>query len=142
MRSGSARSGRAEYYDRNPSSPDLTYVAAGVAPHGTTQRAARTIAAGKKCYLETLHARIRRQTAAAPVGQVKITITYQPSGGTDSELMAAYLATNNVNDNTESALTAAGLCNAGDVIAIYTTDQGAGGTIEYNAKIKATEFDA
>lgn len=128
---------RLDWYDRDPSSTDIGYTGVDVAPHSSTQRASYTVPTGKKAWVQSLSAWIKRTAVATTLGYAKVTF-YCPTGVAQRTLH---------NDNTDESEVAgfetmATLIMAGEVCAIYTSDSSTGGTVSYIAGMRITEFSA
>lgn len=125
--------------DRNPSYQGLAWSSSGgIAPHGPTTRATRTIPAGKKGFMMSAQAWITRLTAAAPVAKAQVWI----EGFAGTEIVAAQLDDNAVAAKHDQAIGQCTFLAEGAVVNIRSTDGSTGGTIEYNASCTLMEFDA
>jgi len=133
---------RPDWYDRNPAMIWNTYNASGVAPHSLTTRWTYTVPTGKKALLEQAMTYIMRSTAATTLGWASLKIWYQPSGGTNREMVYVDLYDNTVAAKTISHFSFAMVLLAGDVLTGTSADTSTGGTCNYTLTAKATEFDA
>lgn len=137
-----APAGQVNYWDRSPNSRLLPYVAAGVAPHGATQRQTMLPGAGTMGMVELIHLHVRRASAATTVGPVRAWARLDADGRTDIPIATARLETNGVGDH-QSVDIPAGLLLIGlDQLELVTQDDSVGGTVDYELSVKYTEFQA
>jgi hypothetical protein len=133
---------RPEWWDRNPITNSIQYVATGVAPHGATQRASYTVPAGKKAYVDMVLLTVRRDLAAGAAALAAAYATYTPSGGTETRLFQQGDFQNTVNAGQQATITQFGFLGVGDAVKLYTLDASTGGTYTYLIGAKITEYDA
>ena len=141
MRIGNINQGRPAYYDRNPMCILPTYDVQNVAPHGITQRWIYTVPAQKKAYNEGTVVQIIRRTAAAPASTVQFAVSHTPFGGASGTLANCRIYSNGVSDQQSMFLSALGLMTQGDDVKSTSADVSTGGTVDYVATVKITEFD-
>lgn len=124
------------WFDRNPSSASIQYVANGVAPHTDTVRASYTVPTGKKGFIEACMAKVLRETVAAPVGIAEAFIFV------GARLIEAATLGNVVGSSDSVALGQSGWLGAGSVVQLRTADVSTGGTVSYYVSAKVAEFNA
>lgn len=134
-------SGRAQYYDRNPTNVIKSLRTAALAPHTTTQRWSYTVPAARKAYIGGAQSSVDRVTAAAPAALSFNTIQVTPNGGSLTDWLDALIEGNNVDSRADIA-SSGGFMGAGDVIQSEDFDNSTGGTIQYFGSAMITEFDA
>lgn len=131
---------RPAYYDRNATAAISSY--SGVlAPVTYTIRWTRTIASGKKAYLEVATVVTNRITAAAVVGSAEGFFRLT-SGASTIDLVSTQYLSNTVNVITEKSLAIPVTVYAGETIDGYTHDGSTGGTVYIQVACKFTIFDA
>jgi hypothetical protein len=142
MRTWQTIIGRPAWYDRNPTHKLLSWGQLNVAPHGETVRWTYTVPAGKKAFVESVFAYLRRSAAATTVGRAAVVIWITPSGGSAAILIDVEILTNNVGDSDRQGVGQSLILLPGDTIEARTVDISTGGTVNYSAAAKITEFDA
>lgn len=133
---------RPDWYDRNPVTRFRAWNAVNLAPHTSTQRWTYTVPAGKKAQLELVQVKVMRATAPTTPGYAYANIRFTPSGGSVDTLIQATIRTGTVGDTDQTVLGVCGVLQAGDTIEANSADGSTGGTIDYFATLKITEFDA
>jgi len=133
---------RLEWYDRNPSTQLLWYGGAGIAPHGLIARATYTVPTGKKAFLEYGIVVAIRATAPTTAGRVTTQITITPSGGSAAGFLVIRWTSAVLDYHESMNVGNAGALAAGDMIQVMTADLSTGGTLDYSAGVKLTEFSA
>lgn len=145
MRSIPSASGRPLYYDRNPvTRKEAAAVAAGAAVRATTQDWAYTVPSGKKCFVEFLYCRALNNSATAVNGSAFAEIRYQPSGGSESNLMSAIVPAGGASIVNGFTAAGVGLMGAGDIISGYSNsdNSAAGSSVVLQTTFKGSEFDS
>jgi len=134
---------RPEWYDRNPTSKADGH-ATTAAPHTITERVAYTVPSGKKAIVEMVYLRIKRVTAATTAGTATSLLRVTPSGGSAMSIMIAELTSsqNSVGDKETLQVSPLMTLFTGDKVSGDSLDTSTGGTVEYQARWKLTEFDA
>lgn len=143
MRVSSFAVARPAWYDRQADSAIGGYEAVAIAPHSNTGRFSLTVAAGKKCYVESSYCGVERTTVATTVGiAYAIAQIYSTASAAQNTLNQAYLytITNGAENRSVVALQAA--VNAGDQLLIYTADSSTGGQLTYRGVYKYTTYSA
>ncbi len=130
---------RPVYYDRNPLTNRISYVAGSVAPHGSTSRATYTVPTGRKAFVSLIQGELLRQTAAAPAGDAQF-IVRDLTGG--AHYLTQDILTNGVGDKAQAVMGANMTMLAAEVIQILTGDGSIGGTFYYSITAQSVEFDA
>lgn len=133
---------RAAPADRNPTSKGHTYQATGVAPHGATTRFSYTVPAGKKLVLEAAQNTALRATAAAPVGLYQSVALIVLIDANQPWLSYAWSLDNTVGARTAMNFAGPVSLLAGEQLITSTSDASTGGTVNYAAAVKGTEYDA
>lgn len=142
MRNYQSNASRLTPPDRAPVNRANTAVLSAVAPHANTTRLTYTCPTDKKAKCAALNLTALRQTAAAPVGEVKVTANV-----TTAAAATARMITINMIDNTIGvryfaqqtipfALVAAELCY------LQTADASTNGTYAYDMSYFFLEYDA
>lgn len=131
---------RPAYGDRNSSSTTNSYLAT-VGPHAFTIRWTQTIAAGKKCLVETGQSRIRRTTAATVLGDV-VTEMIATSGSTDIYVLNGFLYNLAIGAMDRVYIPTVFTLFAGEVFRATTVDLSTGGINEIILSSKGTNYDA
>jgi hypothetical protein len=132
---------RAAVYDRNPVQKQVSYAAAGVAPHSATSRATYTVTTGKKAIVTRCRVSLIRATASTTAGKASIYVTYAPSGGTSGNIALAQHLVTTQGAADRDTIDGVHVMGAGDTLTIYTADGSTGGTVDYDAYITVLEFD-
>jgi len=140
MRVSSYAVARPAYGDRNSSSTTNSYLAT-VGPHGFTVRWTQTIAAGKKCLVETGQSRIRRTSAATVLGDV-VTEMIVNSGSTQIYVLNGFLYNLAVGAMDRVYLSTVFTLFAGEQFTATTVDLSTGGINEIILSSKGTNYDA
>jgi len=140
MRVSSYAVARPAYGDRNSSSTTNSYLAT-VGPHGFTVRWTQTIAAGKKCLVETGQSRIRRTSAATVLGDV-VTEMIVNSGSTQIYVLNGFLYNLAVGAMDRVYLSTVFTLFAGEQFTATTVDLSTGGVNEIILSSKGTNYDA
>ena len=136
-------SARPAWYDRNPKVRVATYSAAGVAPHGVTQRISYNCPVDRIALIEMLNGWVARKTAATTAGVAGIWWSLQPSGEAEGGLFnSVNFVSNDVGVGGIGALGVTVTLFSGDVIRGSTRDTSTLGTCDYSMTHKITEFDA
>jgi len=92
--------------------------------------------------VELIYLAVVRRAAPTTPALARLHIDLTPSGGSATELIDACIFTGNVGDMDKSVLGSTMLLYAGDRIRAWSVDQSTGGTVDYIATAKATEFNA
>jgi hypothetical protein len=142
MKLGSLSSARPVYYDRNPTTTSISYVAGSVAPHAETQRAVTTIASGKKAFVDSVSLSSVRTTAATVVSIQYTFAAYGAGGGAGTPFLIRPMFNNTV--GAEGIITLGGsvAAFASDTLSLYTQDASTGGTYNYYMYVRILLFDA
>jgi len=133
---------RPGWYDRNPINRHQRYLGTGITPHTATERWTYTVGANKKAWLELLIAQVQRATAATTAGIPQVSIFFTPSGGSETSLVWSWERGNAVGNKCTMVASGVGILGSGDIIRSTTFDDSTGGTMDYAAIAKITEFDA
>lgn len=141
MRVGHVQQSRLSYYDRNPSSVH-DVIDSSSAPRGDTQLWTRTIASGKKAYVESVDLELQRVTAATTVGAHGLRTIITPSGGAEGAFVRIESLTNGVGDVAYRTFGGSKMLQAGDKIECYTFDTSTGGSTRSLANAHYSLFDA
>lgn len=132
---------RPNYYDRNPATNITTVAVGGITPHGSTVRASYTVPADKKAYLDSLWASMIRDGVTGSPGSTVMLIGYVPIGGSVGYLMQLFMNNGTLWTQVSDVVPAFGYMGPGDHFNVSTTDASSGGTFQFNAGVKRTEFD-
>ena len=135
-------SARADFYDRNPKTVTLSYVASGVAPHSATQRATYTVPAGRKARVTTAKIAHIRTTAATTAGLTQAYAVLTPVTAAAGNLYLVQALNGAVGAGDELNAQGQAVLLAGDTLALYTSDVSTGGAVNYDLYLHLTEFDA
>jgi len=131
---------RPAYYDRNAIAAISSYGAV-VAPAYYVTRWTRTIAAGKKAYIEVATSVINRATVASVAATQEGFFTLT-SGASTIDLVSTQSLSNTVGVLTEKSLSIPVTLYAGETLDGKTNDQSTGGTVYLQVAAKFTIFDA
>jgi len=133
---------RPAWYDRNPVQKVYRLQELAQSPHTLTKKKEYVCPSGKKAMVEFLSLHICRVTAASSAGIVQAYWALQPSGESSTLFMACRMRKNNVGDSETVNAGTSLMLLAGDKLQLYTEDTSTGGTCDYVAGYKITEFDA
>jgi len=128
---------RLEWYDRNPISQSISYVAGNVAPHSATTRATYTVPTGKKALIGGTQNLIRRATVAGTVGEVLVEFIMP-----GLMVLIDIHENNTVGSQSKREISPNSLLLEGDLVQIETIDESTGGTMDYWLYMTVTEIDA
>lgn len=142
MRVGSFAVARPNYYDRNATSKQSSYVGGPLAPHSVTTRWTYTVPAGKKAYVESCYVDIIRGSAATSGPSCKAFIRVTTSDSTIGTLCATGGEFNTLNALISQTVSNVGLLAAGDLVQSDSYDNSTGGTLYIVMTAKYTQFDA
>ena len=131
------------FYDRNPIVIGTVVAPGAIGPHADTLRASYTVPSGKRTVLEMADLFLEIVTAAGPSGNKRADIRWTPAGGSDTQFIRANLlaSSNAIGDKETKVVGLSAMFQEGDLIGLRTADLGTGGTIEYEVKLKWTEFE-
>ena len=132
---------RPNYYDRNSAAIISTYAAQN-APHASTIRITRTIAAGRKDYCEFVNLTIIRSSVATILGRQFIYFTVTPSGGSANNIVTVVQGSNTSQIKEQITVPSGITFYPGDVMSIATEDGSTGGDGLYYLAYRATGFDS
>lgn len=139
MKVASYAVGRPAYYDRNASSFLGVYDVGSVAPHGATTRITITLAATRKLLVEAVVFTLTKGSVSAPVGEAAI---YSYVIGSTAVPLTRNASSSNVTNNVVSNQSNASFTVfGGESYSIGTYDTSTGGTNNYVAGAKGTQFD-
>jgi len=130
---------RPAYYDRNASSYLGVYDTGGVAPHGATTRITITLAANRKLLVEAVVFTLTKAAVSAPVSEAAI-YSYVV-GSTAVPLTRVASSSNVTNTVVTNQSNASFTVFGGETYQIGTYDGSTGGTNNYVAGAKGTQFD-
>lgn len=142
MRAHHLQQTRPQWYDRNPLTIGLAYLANGIAPHGQTQRVTYTAPALRKAILEASTGSALRETVAAPAALVRVTLAGTYDAATIAYQPFVQFLSNIVGDQAGYSTSQQALMNPGNNFRGFTEDTSTGGTIAYCVSAKITEYDA
>jgi len=131
---------RPAWYDRNPLNYQQAYNLS-TGPHIANERLTYTCPKGRVAFVELIDIEMVRLTVAAPVGEVHTYVTLTPTTPSYGTIARAIMLTNGVADRVPKQVYGITLF-AGEIISIYTVDNGTGGTVRYSGTMKIVEFDA
>lgn len=128
--------------ERDPLQVVKGYHAAGVAPHGVTQRWLYTVPADRKAIVSLVNCSLVRDSHTGTHLRAGAVILITPNGGAATGVLEAQIGLHL--DNELDTVAAAGdiWLHAGDAIDCHTFDTSSAGTISYALSMVATEFDA
>jgi len=130
---------RPAYYDRNATSFLGVYDAGGVAPHGATIRITITLAATRKLLVEAVSFTLTKAGVSAPVGEAAI---YSYVIGSTSVPLTRLVSSSNVSSTVVTNQSSANFTVfGGETYQIGTYDTSTGGTNNYVAGAKGSQFD-
>ena len=141
MKLGSLASARSAYYDRNAVSVVQNYSAI-LAPHTQTTRWTTTVAAGRKMNVELANVRVVTITAATVKGIYCYASIYIVSGSVTFSLCDLLHPSNTVNAPVYFQMSGVPTLYAGETLYAVTSDDSTGGTVQYLAAAKATDYAA
>lgn len=124
-------------YDRNPAQANLEFVGSAVAPHADVERDTYTCPNNKKAQIDIVQLQVERVTAAAPVGKFGVYVLV--SG---DELAKCFSRNNTAGGGRTVDVGSSIVIGAGTVVSIRSFDGSTGGTVDYDAQVNITEFDA
>lgn len=119
-----------------------SYLAAGVAPHGTTQRWSYTVPAGRRAIVELMSAETIRDGASGAPARAANFFTYTPSGVAATFPLEAGIDAGALGEKHSVMWGGKLVMHAADVMAGSTADASTGGTLFFNSAFVASEFDA
>ncbi len=143
MRVGHLEVARPNYYDRLVAVASFTYGSTVLAPAAQTIRATYTVPTGHRAYWESAGGWLSRASAAGALGRARIFHRWTPfllSVG--HTVLMTVLFANNIGDHAEQSQTDYGVLGAADIATIETFDDSTGGSVEYTASGKVTEYTA
>lgn len=131
---------RPQYYDRISANVTQSYKALNVAPHATTTRATYTVPTAKLAYCDVMFAALIRSAASTVDGVSSLVFIYTPSGGGATDMVSTWIRDPNTGFHNENGPATFGFMQAGDVLALQSTDSATNGTINYQAAWKVSEM--
>lgn len=135
---------RPAWYDRNAAVDSLIFSAVSIAPHANTSRAAFTVPTNRKALVASWFSELMVVTAPSVGGSKISQVVITPDGGSTQNLAFTRLYDIHVVVGTPRAQANSGQIALlqGDVLEIFTSDGGTGGTVAYNTGVAFNEFDA
>ena len=135
---------REAYYDRAPSHNWESFETGYEAPHGSVSRAAYTVPASRKAYLEVYDMQVVRGTAASTPGQAGVMLRITDVSDASNNVVIANMLSTTHNTIKDTRYTTGGLSAlllAGDEFTYQTWSDGSGGTCWFKGTAKMLEFD-
>lgn len=119
----------------------LVYAATGIAPHGSTNRAAYTVPAGSHALLESASCDITTDAAVTTAGINLVRVRTTPDSGGAHAAMGLGLGAQTVVGSQNSQTSGLGIqLNAGNVVDILTEDASTLGSKRYEISADIYEF--
>lgn len=118
--------------------PNLT----DIAPHGLTVRATYTVPANKITRIDLIDIMALRKTVAGTVGIIEVMCTLDIGGGGAIHCLRQMMLDNNVGASIQDSISPKIIMEAGDTIALRSSDLSATGTADYRMAYVLSELDA